>query len=79
MAQRNIIRYKKGIVNESYIDFLLKNQIKCIDLRVLVDYSFCILKLILNKLCDNEYVNSCQDVDNSLLPRSYEETFVQRK
>ena len=34
MAQRNFIRYKKGIVNESYIDFLLKNQIKCIDLRV---------------------------------------------
>ena len=50
MAQRNIIRYKKGIVNESYIDFLLKNQIKCIDLRV----SFCILTLILNKVCDNE-------------------------
>ena len=34
MAQRNIIRYKKGIVNESYIDFLLGNQIKCTDLRV---------------------------------------------
>ena len=36
MAQRNILRYKKGIVNESNIDILSKNQSQCIDFRVIV-------------------------------------------